>query len=390
MLASVAQHQREKNAEQTANRMKGRLMNGYSVFAAPMGYVYKRTGSHGKLLTRDEPLASILKEGLEAYACGRIASQAELKRFFEAQPAFPKDLPGGQIRQQRVSDILSRVVYAGYVEHEPWGVTRRKGHHEPIISLETYEQIQTRRNARPVAPARQDINLDFPMRGFVCCAECGTPMTSCWSKSGTGQKHPYYLCHKRGCSLYRKSFRREEVEGSVEAVLQQLQPSRSLYDIVAAMLRHAWDIRMDQQVSQSETLAAQVRTIDSEIGKTLDKIMAANSPTVIAAFERRVEDLERERLLLEEKQARPQAPRLSFEQVFELAMGFLSSPWKIYESGSFALKRMALKLAFKGPITYDRETGVRTTQPADIFRFLDGITENCEMVPPHGLEPRTY
>nr|WP_237072855.1 recombinase family protein [Pseudaestuariivita rosea] len=61
MLASVAQHQREKNAEQTSNRMKGRMMNGYSVFAAPIGYIYKKTGSHGKLLTRDEPIASIIQ-----------------------------------------------------------------------------------------------------------------------------------------------------------------------------------------------------------------------------------------------------------------------------------------------------------------------------------------
>mmetsp|Transcript_22904 Transcript_22904/g.38407 ORF Transcript_22904/g.38407 Transcript_22904/m.38407 type:complete len:223 (+) Transcript_22904:56-724(+) len=92
MLASVAQHQREKNAEQTSNRMKGRMMNGYAVFTAPIGYAYKKAGSHGKLLTRVEPVASIIQEGLEGYASGRITSQAELKRFFEAQPAFPQCL----------------------------------------------------------------------------------------------------------------------------------------------------------------------------------------------------------------------------------------------------------------------------------------------------------
>ena len=142
MLASVAQHQREKNAEQTSNRMKGRMMNGYSVFSAPVGYKYKKTGSHGKLLTRDEPIASIVKEALEGYASGRFSGQADIKRFLENQPEFPKDLPNGQIRQQKVTDMLNRVIYAGYMEHEPWGITRRKGHHEALISLETYETIQ--------------------------------------------------------------------------------------------------------------------------------------------------------------------------------------------------------------------------------------------------------
>lgn len=40
LLASVAAHQREKNAEQVFNRMKARMMNGYSVFNAPVGYRY--------------------------------------------------------------------------------------------------------------------------------------------------------------------------------------------------------------------------------------------------------------------------------------------------------------------------------------------------------------
>jgi DNA invertase Pin-like site-specific DNA recombinase len=40
LIASVAQHQRQKNAEQTKNRMRSRVMNGYWVFQAPVGYRY--------------------------------------------------------------------------------------------------------------------------------------------------------------------------------------------------------------------------------------------------------------------------------------------------------------------------------------------------------------
>jgi site-specific DNA recombinase len=38
LLASVSQHQRQKNGEQTINRMRARTMNGYWCFAAPVGY----------------------------------------------------------------------------------------------------------------------------------------------------------------------------------------------------------------------------------------------------------------------------------------------------------------------------------------------------------------
>ena len=42
LLASVSQHQRQKNGEQTKNRMRARVMNGYWVFHAPPGFRYKK------------------------------------------------------------------------------------------------------------------------------------------------------------------------------------------------------------------------------------------------------------------------------------------------------------------------------------------------------------
>lgn len=149
---------------------------------------------------------------MEGYASGRFSSQADVKRFFEAQPEFPKDLPNGQIRQQKVGNILSRVIYAGYIEHEPWGITRRKGHHEALISLETYEAIQNRRNGKGIAAKRPDISKDFPLRGAVNCAFCDKPMTAYWARSATSRRYPYYNCQTRDCSHYRKAIRAEKID----------------------------------------------------------------------------------------------------------------------------------------------------------------------------------
>jgi len=61
ILASVSQHQSRKNREQTLNRMQARCMNGYYVFQAPVGYRYDKRDGHGKVLVRNEPLASIVQ-----------------------------------------------------------------------------------------------------------------------------------------------------------------------------------------------------------------------------------------------------------------------------------------------------------------------------------------
>lgn len=173
MLASVSQHQRQKNAEQTKNRMRARVMNGYCVLSRPpKGFRYQQTPGHRKLLVRDEPITSILQEALEGYATGRFQTQVEVKRFLESQPDYPKDLPTGEIRNQRIFDFLTQPLYAGYVEAPSWNVSLRKGHHEALITFETFQRIQDWLSGTAKAPARKDISEDFPLRGFILCADC--------------------------------------------------------------------------------------------------------------------------------------------------------------------------------------------------------------------------
>lgn len=140
LLASVSQHQRQKNGEQTKNRMRSRVMNGYWVLQAPTGYTFNRVPGRGSMLQRKEPVASVVREALEGYASGRFESQADVMRFLQENPLFPKDATG-IVRHQRVHVLLTQVVYAGYVEAPNWDVSRRPRQHEPIISLETFQRI---------------------------------------------------------------------------------------------------------------------------------------------------------------------------------------------------------------------------------------------------------
>lgn len=49
MLASVSQHHNQKNGETSFNRMRARLLAGYWVFRAPIGYRYEEVTGHGQL-----------------------------------------------------------------------------------------------------------------------------------------------------------------------------------------------------------------------------------------------------------------------------------------------------------------------------------------------------
>ena len=386
LLASVAQHQREKNGEQTKNRMRGRVMNGYWVFRAPIGYRYEKTGGHGKLLVRDEPHASILQEALEGFASGRFASQAEVKRFLESRPEYPKELPNGEIRAQRVTDLLTRSVYTGYVEAPNWDVSLRKGHHEGLISFESFQRIQERMSKPSKAPARKDINADFPLRGFVMCDDCDKPMTSCWSKGAT-KHYPYYLCDTKGCASYRKSISRAKIEDGFEGILQALQPTKQLFSIARAMFADVWDMRLAQAQNDQKVVKKQLCAISKQVESLLNRIVDATNASVISAYETRIEKLEREKILLAEKADKFLPPKGRLEEFIELSLRFLANPYDIYINGGLALKKTVQRLAFAQPLRYSRETGYRTTEITLPFKVLGSFNnQKCEMVRPRRLE----
>ncbi len=388
LLASVSQHQRQKNGEQTKNRMRARVSNGYWVFQAPMGYRYERVTGRGKMLKRDEPVASIVQEALEGYASGRFETQAEVMRFLQEHPLFPKD-SRGIVRHQRVCGLLNQPVYAGYIQAPEWDISLRAGQHEPLVSFQTWQRIQERLHGISRTPRAKNLNEDFPLRGFVLCDCCGTPLTACWS-TGSNGRYPYYLCPKRGCDSYGKSIRRDRIEGEFADMLQAMRPSPALFTVATKMFRDLWDHRAAQVESQTKALGAQLLKIEKQVGQYLERILDASVPSVITAYEDRIRKLEEEKLAIRERMAASAPAPARFDETLRTALDFLSNPWILWTSERLEDKRTVLKLAFADRLRYARNEGFRTSDLSLPFKLLGGISgSEREMAHPRGFEPLT-
>ncbi len=386
VLASVAQHARQKNAEQVKNRMRARLQNGFWVFHAPTGYEYQRSPAGGSVLVRKEPLASIIGEGLEGYANGRFSSQSEVKRFWESHAGFPVTRHG-HLTNEQTHRILTNPVYAGYVESEIWDVSLREGQHEGVISLETFMRVQEYLNGKPVAPARADIHEDFPLRGFVTCGDCQHPMTANWTKGRTAT-YPYYVCRHRGCAKFGKSVARAKVEGAFETLLRALKPSHELVAVLSAVFRKRWNDRIATVKDEKARLKLEAAGVDKKIGQLLDRIVASDCDAVISAYERKVGELEREKLVLAEKTARCGTALPDYDATFRTAFEFLSNPCNLWENGTFEDKRIVLKLTLDTHLEYDWKEGVRTPEISLPFKVLEDISgREKELADRVGFEP---
>lgn len=370
LLASVSAHARVKNAEQTRNRMEARIRSGYYPFAPPWGYKTEKREGHGQLLVRDEPLASIIQQALEGYASGRFQTQAEVKRFLETQPDFPRTR-FGTVTNETVNRILNRVIYAGMVERPEWGVSLRPGKHEGLIDFATFEKIQQRLKGKSYAAARPDIRADFPLRGSVECADCQRPLTAGWSTSKTGAKHAYYLCFNSACVSHRKSIPRAKIEGDFATLLDGLEPAPVLVRVAKAMLSDAWNIQRRNAAQIARAIKQGIAKADSEVERLLERILSATSSTVVAAYEKRIDELEREKLLLRERGQNAGKPVRPFSEMFELAMGFLAKPSNLWKSERIEDRQTLIRLVFAGRLAYSRNEGFRTPQTSSIFKALE-------------------
>jgi len=157
------------------------MQSGYWSHNPQVGYRDKTVNGRGKMLFLDGPVAAIIRQVFEHYASGHVQTQEEVKRHFVALPDFPRD-KRGVVTQQRGTGILTQPLYIGDIGSENYGINWLKGHHEPLISVETLEKVQARRYGTAKAAKRKNIGNDFAQRGFVCCSDCGVPLRSSWTK----------------------------------------------------------------------------------------------------------------------------------------------------------------------------------------------------------------
>jgi DNA invertase Pin-like site-specific DNA recombinase len=363
MLASVAQHQREKNTEQSLNRMRARLMNGYWVFKAPVGYRYELRSGRGKILIRDEPNASTITEVLEGFAAGRFETLSEVQHHLRNVPSYPRS-----IGLQHIHDLLTRPLYAGYFAKPDWRISWTQGKHEPLISFEIFQRVQDRLNGRAKAPARKDLSRDFPLRGFVTCSSCGRSMTAAWS-AGRSAKYPYYSCNTRGCSEYRASIRKEKLEGEFETLLSSLQPTHQTLDVAKGMLCSLWQDRERQAASERTSLESRIAQLDRKIQQVMARIIDSSAAELISLYEGEIRNLQAQKILLTEQIAKIGQPQANFDQTFRTAVRFLANPSELWRSGDLNHQRIVLRLAFATKLLYSRSDGFRTAEINLPFRL---------------------
>lgn len=397
MMALIVEQERITNAARSKSRSMQRLKAGYWVFSAPVGFKYVKDtdGSGGKVLVRDEPVASVVADALNKFASGYFETQAELRRHLLAHPVFPKSKTG-RLGKDMVKQLLIRPHYAGYILHDGWGVPLMKAKHEPLIAYETYLKIQDRLNGKPKNPVRLSINPSFPLRGLVECADCAEPLKAAFSQ-GRSKKYGYYACHTKTCDSYGKSTRKETVENDFEALIEDLRPSTELLDVATMMFKDVWDRHVAAFKERQTAAHYALKGVEQKIDTLVSRLVQASQPALINVYERELGKLESQKVMAHAQIAQTEEQNGSkmpdFDEAYRTTLEMLKNPVFLWHSPHVAHKRALVKLAFGHHLKYCRNGGYRTAQLSLPFQVIQSLStppkegnmhyigENEEMVP---------
>lgn len=231
--AAFAQFDNQLKSERTQVGMRAKLMNGEWPWLAPIGY--KQQGERSASTFVPDPLrAEYIRRAFDLCAtglhtvpqiCGALAREGL------------RTAKGRPVSVQTLSQVLRRPIYAGWLVKEEWGI-RQRARFEPLVREDVFDRVQALLDGkRPSVTPYSRNNAAFPLRRFVRCGHCDTPLTGSFS-AGRNAKYAYYSC-RRGC----QTVPRAQLEAQFVEQARLLRPEPGLFEVFREVVLDVWKER---------------------------------------------------------------------------------------------------------------------------------------------------
>ncbi len=349
MKVAIARFYTNNLSEEVRKGLNEKASQG--MYPGSFKYGYLSEGEKGrKRFVKDQETHLAVKKLLESYASGQYSMKALLKM---ATDSGIRTRYGKKLYKSQIERLLVDTFNYGWFT---WKGKLMKGDHEPLITKETYDQIQEIR-IRKKAPFY--LRKEFLFSKMITCGECDGSITSEIQKG-----HVYCHCnHYKDCG--QKKYTREEVieSGLVNVMDVFARLNKTDIEQIREKIRanHADEIAYKESVINS--LNSQYKAAQVKIDRLYDDKLAGVISDEFWAGKHKV-------LIDEQRALTTQLERLKTQETeyFEVGLNILelaSRAKEIYSKRTPVEKRMLLKYLFKhislkdGKVEYELKTPVR-------------------------------
>ena len=318
--------------------MKKKITSGHRPTKAPYGYINDPIGLKGeKKVFVDEKYFKPIQQFLKDFTTG-IYSVPELRDKLTEQGVFARNSKPFSLSTLYL--ILKRRFYTGeYL----WNGQIKKGKHKPMISIETFDKIQSLMN-RKHKPSQNKYQNYYS--GFITCNHCQSAITGYSKTKNTKKKgvsiYHYLKCGKRkDKSCPQIQLTRKQIDKQIVLILQSLTISAKIIEFVLKKIER--EIRKEQSTVSQDLgkLQREFNALDGEIevlGRKLTQGVVNDE-----MFRKMNLKLEKEQQLITKKIERLKSNNLNELEKLKQVFSFLNSAPQKFVKGSYELKKLILE-----------------------------------------------
>ena len=251
-------------SEKMKDRTRQAASAGRFPWRAPIGYV-NIGGKDGPNIKPDSERAHFIARAFELMGTGKY-KKTEVLQMVTAQglktpirKTQKGQTTGGKaLTPQTFQAVLRNPLYAGWINlpSDP-SFEPAQGMHEPIVTQELFDRVQDVLAGRKpsIAPKRK-FNPELPLKFFVKCEACGTPITGGFAQGRSKKKYGHYWCRKPRCRAVK--VRKEQLETEFISKLRTLQPKDDTLSDFPKVAAKVWNSKQGDCEKQRKKLLAKL------------------------------------------------------------------------------------------------------------------------------------
>jgi site-specific DNA recombinase len=244
-------------SEEARKGMMEKAKQGIWPSKAPIGY-NNIVGPLGKKIIAPDPdTAALVSRVFEWFETGDYSLKAVTMKAREAGLRYRRSqLPVGV---SSVHFMLRNRIYAGAFE---WAGRLYQGTHEPLVSRETWENVQEVLDGRSVSNVRAE-PLKFALTGLITCGHCGCALVAQMQRG----RYIYYHCSGFKQKCPERYVREETLVQAFSDQLARLRMDDEVFSLVERAIRESHSDRSKERIETITRLRADSDRLQHRIDK---------------------------------------------------------------------------------------------------------------------------
>ena len=215
-------------SEEVKKGMKEKAEHGIYPSFAPLGYVNVEVNEK-KYIQPDPELAPLIQKLYEWYATGNHSLTDVTEKAHAEGLVYRKT--GRKVNKSVIHKILKNPIYTGDFI---WNGKRYKGVHEPIISKDLFERVQSVKAEKGRHRGRHH-KRKWAFQGLISCGHCGCAFTAEIKKG----RYVYYHCTGYHGKCPEKYVREEEIASQFGEALRAIKLDDEVLEWMVTALRES-------------------------------------------------------------------------------------------------------------------------------------------------------